>query len=307
MMITDNDPKPNFALLASGLGWHVQDLKRAAVDIGIHLSVALFQDLSINIHDNTKMSCEIHAGKMPLHDKDAILVRMMPPSSLERVVFRMDMLNRLHESGVPVFNPPRTIEMAVDKALSLSRLAAAGIIVPRTWVGESPDEALIAFEQLGSDVVCKPIFGSEGRGIIRLQSRELAWRAFHTLSHTRSVIYLQQFIESNNTDYRLMYLNGDIPAAMRRKAHPLDWRANVAQGGKAEHLRKIDPQLTDIAIKTAQVTGGMMLGIDIIQSCDGHVYVLEVNGVPGWRTLSAVSGLDIAAEWLKAVKSEVCQ
>ena len=114
---------------------------------------------------------------------DGVLVRMMPPGSLEQVVFRMDALHRIAAAGIPVLNPPRAVEAAVDKYLTLSMLDRAGIPVPPTWAGESATEALEAFAALGGDVVVKPLFGSEGRGLMRISDPELAWR---TLSCTRT-------------------------------------------------------------------------------------------------------------------------
>lgn len=294
---------PRFTVLASGLGWHVEDLQRAALKVGVELTASLFQNLSIQLQSTDSAQSEIiRAGSHRLDEQDAILVRMMPPSGLERVVFRMDVLHRLQEMGVPVLNPPRTVEMAVDKALSLSRIGGAGIAVPPTWIGESPDDALIAFDQLGGDVVCKPIFGSEGRGLIRLQNREMAWRVVHGLNQTGSVIYLQKFIENDRSDLRIMILNGEVLAAMRRTAPLNDWRTNVAQGAKAEALKTIPHEVRSIACQTGQVIGGNILGVDLMRSQDGQWVVLEVNAVPGWRALSAVSGVDVAAEWLWAVK-----
>ena len=91
----------------------------------------------------------------------------------------MDALHRVAAAGVPVLNPPRAVETAVDKYLTLAMIQAAGMPVPRTWVGESATAALEAFEILGGDVVVKPLFGSEGRGLVRLSDGELAWRTFH--------------------------------------------------------------------------------------------------------------------------------
>ena len=68
-----------------------------------------------------------------------------------------------------MLNPPRAVEAAVDKYLTLALLDAAGLPVPPTWTGQSAAEALIAFEALGGDVVVKPLFGSEGRGLVRRQ------------------------------------------------------------------------------------------------------------------------------------------
>lgn len=290
-------------VLASGHGWHVQDLHRAAEKMGVGLQTALFQDLHLEIStESGPFEEKIYVGPHRLDDQAAVLVRMMPPGGLERVVFRMDALHRLQERGVPVVNPPRTVEMAVDKALSLARLAAAGLPVPRTWVGELPQDALIAFEQLGGDVVCKPIFGSEGRGLVRLQQKEMAWRVAHGLAQLGSVIYFQEFMENDGSDLRVMVLNGQVLAAMRRTASPLDWRTNVAQGAKAEMLRQVPHDVAELALKVAKVMGGVILGVDLMRSrTNGRWHLLEVNAVPGWRALGAVTGVDIAAEWLGAV------
>ena len=76
------------------------------------------------------------AGELDLTAADGVLVRMMPPGSLEQVVFRMDALHRVAAAGVPVLNPPRAVEAAVDKYLTLALLEAAGLPVPPTWAGQ---------------------------------------------------------------------------------------------------------------------------------------------------------------------------
>ena len=108
-----------------------------------------------------------------------MIVRTMPPGSLEQVVFRMDCLGRYEAAGGVVINPARAIEAAVDKFLTSAKLQAAGLITPRTIVCQTADDALAAFEQLGGNVVLKPVFGSEGRGITRLNDEALAVRAEH--------------------------------------------------------------------------------------------------------------------------------
>ena len=151
--------------LVSGLGWHVQDLRRAAAVVGVEFEPVPFTRLTASVGDGP---ARIDAGPLLPGTTDGVLVRMMPPGSLEQVVFRMDALQRLAESGVPVLNPPRAVEAAVDKYLTLAKLDAGGLPVPPTWAGESAAEALLAFDRLGGDVVVKPLFGSEGRGLVRL-------------------------------------------------------------------------------------------------------------------------------------------
>ena len=103
---------------------------------------------------------------------------------------------------MPVLNPPRAVEAAVDKYLSLSLLDAAGLPVPPTVACESAVSALAAYDHLGPDVVVKPLFGSEGRGLVRVSDRELARRTFHTLERLGAVIYVQATVRHPGFDYR---------------------------------------------------------------------------------------------------------
>src|SRR5438552_1605785 len=143
------------AILSAGAGWHVRDLQRAAV-LTNHETVAV---------DFRRIHAGVGVANDALAGFDAVVVRTMPPGSLEHVIFRMDVLHRLESEGVRVLNPPRAVEICVDKYLTTARLAAAGIQVPPTIVCQHADEAILAFTTLGSDIVVKPLFGSEGRGM----------------------------------------------------------------------------------------------------------------------------------------------
>ena len=157
----------------------------------------------------------------------------MPPGSLEQVVFRMDVLGRLAAAGVTVLNPPRAVEAAVDKYLATALLQEAGLLVPRTIVCQTADDALLAFENLGRDVVVKPLFGAEGRGITRLNDERWPSAPFRMLEQLGAVIYLQEFIEHEGYDLRLLVV-GENTLAMRRR-NPHDWRPTLAAGPRPRH------------------------------------------------------------------------
>jgi ribosomal protein S6--L-glutamate ligase len=225
---------------------------------------------------------------------DALIVRTMPPGSLEQVVYRMDALWRLSAAGLAVLNPPKAIECAVDKYLTLVRLEGAGLTVPHTIVCEDAEAAEDAFERLGRDVVVKPIFGSEGRGITRLTDLETARRIFRALARIGSVLYLQRFIPNEGYDIRVMVLDGRILGAMRRRANG-DFRANVSQRGTAEKHSLTDDEAA-CALSAAAATEARFAGVDLLDGRDGTRYVVEVNAVPGWRAFRSVTGCDVAAE-----------
>ncbi len=271
------------ALLSAGDGWHVRDLQRAATRLH-HQAIPV---------DFRRLSAGVAGGSEPLAGFDAVLVRTMPPGSLEQVVFRMDLLHRVMARGVAVLNPPRAIETCVDKYLATAQLESAGLHVPPTIVCQHADAAMEAFASLGGDVVVKPIFGSEGRGMVRISDAELAWRTFRTLERTQSVLYLQQFVRHPGWDLRVFVLGGRVLTAMRRHAKG-DWRTNVAQGGCGEVVRPSADE-ERLAVGAAAALGAVMAGVDLLPGPRGEWYVLEVNAVPGWRALAPVTGIDVAA------------
>ena len=116
------------AVLGSPKSWYLADLRRAAGE-RCTLHAASFTQLASTIQSPNVAA---HSGKICLSDVDAVLVRTMPPGSLEQVVFRMDVLAQLEASGKRVINPPKAIEAAVDKYLATARLQSAGLRVPRT-------------------------------------------------------------------------------------------------------------------------------------------------------------------------------
>src|SRR3954451_12186526 len=165
--------------LVSGMGWHVQDLGRAAAALAVDFEAVPFPSVVGRLGGVGAGGRErIEAGGIDLTGVDGGLVRVMPPGSLEQVVFRMDARHRLQALGVPVMNPPRAVEASVDKFLALAAISARGLPVPPTWTGGSSGGGVKPCDAMGGDVVVKPLFGSEGRGLIRVSHRELARRTF---------------------------------------------------------------------------------------------------------------------------------
>ncbi len=223
---------------------------------------------------------------------DAVIIRTMPPGSLEQVVFRMDALARLEASGVCVLNSPKAIECAVDKYLTTARLEAAGLPVPATAVCENSDDALAAFEEFGGDVVVKPIFGSEGRGILRVSDPDLALRTFRTLERLQAVLYLQRFVDHLGFDIRVLVLDGRVLGGMRRVSEN-DFRTNVSREGRgAPHV--VTGTEAEWALRAAAATGARFAGVDILYDREGRGFVIEVNAVPGWRAFQRVTEMDVA-------------
>lgn len=276
------------AVLTSPESWYFRDLCRAGD--GVHeLTAVSFKDLNSGIGAR---GAQFRSGDVDLGAFDALIVRSMPAGSLEQIVFRMNALAQLDASGVAVVNPPRAMETAIDKYLSTARLQQAGLQVPETIACQTLDDGFAAFDELGGDVVVKPLFGSEGRGIFRLSDREAAHRVLRSLEQVQAVLYLQRYIEHEGCDYRVLVI-GKQMLAMRR-SNPRDWRTNVSRGASAEAI-DLTPEWESLARRAAEAVGAPVAGVDLLPGRDGQLYVLEVNAVPGWRAIAGATGVDVAA------------
>ena len=193
--------------------------------------------------------------------------------------------------GVRVINSATAIERGVDKYYTASLLEDAGLPTPRTVVTERWEDALVAFEELGSDVVLKPLFGSEGKGMVRITDVDTAYRVLRALELGRYVYCLQEFVAHGCEDIRTFVVGGRVVGAMMRRGQ--DWKTNAAQGAKGEPI-EVDEQIVDLSVRAARVVGAEHAGVDILPREDGGYTVIEVNTIPGWRALKAATGVDAA-------------
>ena len=285
-------------VLGNSESWYVADLQRVAQHRGHACERLEFSQL-IGAAGGT-LATSRH-GAENLLGYDAVIVRTMPPGSLEQVVFRMDLLHQLVDGGVLVLNPPRSLECAVDKYLTTARLARVGIPVPETIVCEGFEEAMGAFHTLGGDVVVKPLFGSEGRGIVRVSDPDLAHRVFRTLERIDSVLYLQRFVRHPGYDIRILILGGRVVGSMKRIS-TTDFRTNVSRDAQTAIHTPTATEI-DFARRAVECTGATFAGVDLLYNELGELFVIEVNAVPGWRAFARTTGIDVAdqvIQWIEA-------
>jgi ribosomal protein S6--L-glutamate ligase len=283
----------DIAVLAARDSWYFRDLARAAGERH-QLTAISYKTLGSHVA-GANLSIDSGSGRS-LNSLDAVLVRSMPPGSLEQVVFRMDALAQLESSGVRVINPARAIEAAVDKYLATAKLQAAGLLIPPTIVCQTAADGLAAFETLGGDVVVKPLFGGEGRGITRVNDFAIARRVFMSLEQIGAVLYLQKFIPHDGVDWRLLVIGDDVLGMKRIK--PDDWRTNISLGARPAPL-EVTVELAQLARRGAAAVGATVAGVDLLPGRDGRLYAIEVNAVPGWRALGEVTGVDVAERVLR--------
>ncbi len=279
--------------------WHVQRLLESLKRRGAEAYVFPVTRLLSRVCAKPRASVKGHA----IDDFDAVIVRKVPGGSAEQVFYRMDVLHRLEEMGVYVMNPPDGIERSVDKYYTSALLEDAGIPTPKTVVTEKFDEAMEAFSDLDGDVVVKPLFGSLGFGMTRVNDEDIAYRVFRTLEMIGGVYYIQEYIPHRNEDIRAFVIGSRVVASMLRKAER--WKTNIAGGGEAKPYR-LEEKLAEVSVRAAEAVGLEYTGVDILKSeRSDDFYVVELNSTPGWEGLQTVTDESISDQVVDHLLSKI--
>ncbi|MCB5187278.1 RimK family alpha-L-glutamate ligase [Methylobacillus caricis] len=274
-------------------GWHGKRLKEAFAVRGYEAEFISLKDCALNLASNGKPAVLIPGFEEGL--PDGVFVRGVPGGTLQQVIARLDILHALKLLGVTVYNDGRTVERTVDKAMTSFLLHLNNVPTPNTWVCESRGQAheLILRETMaGRTLVIKPLFGSQGKGVRKLEQGMPFPVPME--EHVDGLYYLQSYIDSGEGawhDHRVFVINGKAVAAMKR--YGSHWVNNVAQGGRCESITARG-ELATLAEAAASAVNADYCGVDIIRDSDGKLYVLEVNSIPAWKGLQGVAGLDVA-------------
>jgi len=291
-----------FVILSARTGWHTDELCRALAARG-HVAIVLRYESLLARLGGPRSAAGLTNEQAALFHADAVLARIIPSGSLEQIIFRVDALHWLEDHGVLVVNSPRAIERSVDKFYTDALLHEAGLETPETVVCETTADALETVRRFG-DAVVKPIFGSMGSGLVRVSDPDVAFRVFRALDQVRTVFYVQRYIEHDGRDIRVFVVGGRVLGAIERRALPGDWRTNVARGAEAVPF-ELRAAWAEMAVRAAAAIGADYAGVDLLPSVDGRVFVLEVNGIPGWEGLQRATGLDVAGALAAHVESRV--
>ncbi len=285
-----NETQKKVAIITDDPGWHGRQLTTSLKDHGLDSQFLSLTDCIIEINGEGRELTFPGFESLPL----GVFVRGVPGGSLEQVIFRLDILHALHDMGITVYNTPRAIERTVDKPLTSLLLSRSGLPTPTTWICESAEHAkniLQTETRNGSQLVLKPLFGSQGIGV-HLVNEESG------LIHDEKfagIYYLQKFIERKNnefTDIRVMVIDGVAKAAMLRRGE--DWITNRAQGASCEVI-DIDAQIADLAESACKVLNIDYAGVDLMQDKHDKLYIIEVNSIPAWYGLQKVVNFNVAS------------
>ena len=206
-------------------------------------------------------------------------------------------LRMLDAFGVRTVNTARVAEICGDKLVTSAMLSRAGVPQPHTVTAFTPEAALDAIEAFGYPVVLKPVVGSWGRLLAKINDREAAEAVVEHKyvlgSVQHSVFYIQEYIKKPGRDIRAIVIGDKVIMAIYRKSE--HWITNTARSGEGE-ICPITPEIEKLCLDAANAVGGGVLAVDLVEHPDKGMLVNEVNHTMEFHTAQPVSGIDIAGE-----------
>ncbi|MGE4159299.1 MAG: RimK family alpha-L-glutamate ligase [Planctomycetota bacterium] len=207
--------------------------------------------------------------------------------------------SRLCDKGLHVVNTPQGIDVAKDKWRTHLTLVSQGLPQVPTLKLDSPEELALAWGTLAPPWVIKSLYGSQGKGVHLAPTLAIAQRVAKTYMKRGYSVLIQPKLKVKR-DLRLLVVAGQVLAAVRRHPAKGDFRSNWHQGGQLQ-LIKATSREKKLAIEAANGLNLEFAGIDILETQDGHLHILEANDSPGLQGLSRVFKGDIFDEVAKAL------
>ncbi len=231
---------------------------------------------------------------------DAVLCRSISQSRGLAVLYVLE------SWGVPVFNAPAVTALCNDKLLTTLALLRAGIPTPRTFLAFSPETAIQGIETLGYPAVLKPVIGSWGRLLARINDRDAAEAVLEhqeTLgSYEHHIHYVQEHIAKPQRDIRAFVVGERTICAIYRTSE--HWITNTARGASASNCPVTD-ELDALCMRAAHAVGGGILAIDVFEDEQRGLLVNEINATMEFRNSIAPTGVDIPNAMLDYVVDRV--
>ncbi|NPV77415.1 MAG: lysine biosynthesis protein LysX [Anaerolineae bacterium] len=200
----------------------------------------------------------------------------------------------LNAWGIPTVNMAHVAATCGDKLSTSIALQQANIPQPKVWITFTPQAGLQTIEDIGYPVVLKPVVGSWGRLLSKINDRDAAETVLEhkdTLGGVQhSVFYIQEYVKKPSRDIRTFVI-GDrtVCAIYRRSEH---WITNTARGGKAE-VCPVTPELDRLSVAAAKAVGGGVIAVDILEDEERGYLVNEVNHTMEFHSTVPLTGVDI--------------
>lgn len=274
-------------------------MSSAAPTVGILLSRVrveeklLLEDLErrnvpTKVIDDRELVLEV--DRPPDLGVDVVLERCIQHS---RALYALSVLNTW---GIPSVNTFEVADVCGNKLLTTMRLIRDGVPTPRTRLAFTPEAATKAIEELGYPAVLKPLVGSWGRLISKINDRDAAETVLEHKdvlgTYMHSIYYVQEYVPKPGRDIRAFVVGDETIGAIYRSSD--HWITNTARGGKATRC-PVTADLNDLCVRAARAVGGGVVAVDVLEGSEGPL-VNEVNYTMEFRNSIDTTGVNIPAK-----------
>ncbi len=202
-------------------------------------------------------------------------------------------LKMMEDQGVYTLNNSEVLRKCGDKAVTSELLFRNGIPTPQTSLAFDTKTAIEEMERMGFPVVIKPVIGSWGRLLAKINDREAAEAILEHKAFLggfqHSVVYIQEYVEKHGRDIRAFVIGPETVCAIYRDSP--HWITNTAKGGRASNCPVTD-ELNEISLKTAHAVGGGVIAVDLFETDNGFL-VNEANHTMEFKNSIEPTGVDI--------------
>ncbi len=214
-------------------------------------------------------------------------------------------ISRIFEAnGVPVVNSPLVAERCGDKYITSQILAKNGVPTPRVLMAFDQESALQAIEAMGYPCVLKPVVGSWGRLLAKVENQEMAEALIEhkaTLGVNHQVFYIQEYINKPGRDIRAFVVGEETICAIYRSSE--NWITNTARGGVATNCPVTD-ELAELGQRAARAIGGGLLALDVFETENG-LTINEINHTMEFRNSIVTTGVNIPQRMIEYLLAQV--
>lgn len=272
------------------------------------LEAATQRGYPAKVFDTLKFSIDLEAGTPNLYYRGRMFDgydATLPRIGASITYFGTAVVRQFEQMDVFTANSSTGIGNSRDKLRCMQILSRHQIGMPQTTFVRNRSDVLPAIERVGgAPVIIKLLEGTQGVGVILADSVKIAEAIIETLHSTRQNVLVQKFVsESRGRDVRAFVIGDRVVAAMRRIAQGQEFRSNVHRGGKTEPV-ELDDAYKDAAVKSAQIMGLRVAGVDMLEASDGP-QVMEVNSSPGLEGIEQATRLDIAGAIIDYLAAQV--
>ena len=240
-------------------------------------------------------------GAGPLGDFDVILMRKDPPFDM-KFFFATHLLSLVDAKRSLVVNHPLGLREANEKLYVLNFPE----VIPETLVSGDSGQLRSFMEELGGEMVIKPLDGCGGSGVFHLHRKDRNLNALletATVNGTKLIMAQRYLPEVRRGDKRIIVLNGEPIGAVLRVPREDENRSNIHVGGKCMKaaVTARDREICRVLAPHMAKLGLYFVGLDVI---GGYLTEVNVTSPTGVQEINALNKIQLERQIIDFIEQK---